>query len=155
LYIQLKRLHGSLELEKVLDALNEALVNILGTEDFALFLFDDESQRFEKLYAVGARAAQLPAFAAGDEPGDAPALIRLRGSSADRVLGVIVVAHLLGHKQELHAGDRLLLADLADHAGLAIEAALLARKADCRPVAVRQLRGALTLRTLAAGGSGT
>jgi hypothetical protein len=148
-FIQLKRLHSSLDLSTVLNALNEVLVNVVGTEDFALFLFDDESTRFEKLYGLGSRAAALSSFAANEEPAAVSALIRLRSGTSYAVLGIVVITQLLPHKPGLCAHDRSLLADLADHAGIAIEAALLARKASCRPLVVREVREQILLPTLA------
>src|SRR5437588_6773815 len=54
LYVQLEQLHGSLEPARVVAAVHETLINLVGSEDFALYLRDDASGRFEPLSSLGA-----------------------------------------------------------------------------------------------------
>src|SRR5579863_6626738 len=148
LYVQLEQLHGSLEPARVVCAVHETLINLIGSEDFVLYLRDDTSGRYEPLSSLGAEA---DAFAVDDGArgravregvivyGDyAPvALVPLRGR--DGILGLIEVRSLLPHKGALHPRDRSLFELFAVHAGLALEGAICAEHLHPQ-IAVAELR---------------
>lgn len=135
LYVQLAQLHGSLEPARVVAAVHETLINLVGSEDFALYLRDDASGRYELLSSLGMEG---DAFDAGDGArgravkdgvivyGDyAPvASVPLRGRHG--IIGLIEVRSLLPHKGALHPRDHALFELFAEHAGRALEAALCA-----------------------------
>ena len=152
LFVQLKRLHASLSLVDVVTAIDETITNLVGSEDFGVFLRDDDSREFEKLIATGAETGALRAFRPGDSSpmgqalasgqiryGKPVAVVPLRSGLAADHVGVIVIARLLVHKSALDASDRALLEVFAEHAGVAIEAALCAR-AGKPTISVRDLR---------------
>lgn len=152
LYVQLRRLHASLRLDDVVAAVKETLVNLVGSEDFAVFLRDDGG-RFEKLLEMGAGAA-LPDFAVGEGAlgaavasgaisyGDPLAAVPLLSGIDGHAMGLIALSGLLPHKPELSVVDRTLLEVFVAHAGVALEAALCAR-AGAPQVEVRRLRAEL------------
>jgi len=148
LYVQLEQLHGSLEPARVVAAVHETLINLVGSEDFALYLRDDASGRFEPLSSLGVegdsfvsgdgargRAVQEGVIVYGDY---APvALVPLR--ARDGILGLIEVRSLLPHKGSLHPRDHALFELFAVHAGLALEGALCAEHTH-PTIAVAELR---------------
>jgi hypothetical protein len=142
LYVQLKRLHGSLRLGDVVVALQEALVNLVGTEEFALFLRDADSGRFEKLASTGARARSLGSFT-DEEPPIAVSTVPLRSAFSEEPMGAVVIAGLLAHKGKLDERDHALLRELCDHAGIAIEAALAVEAAGPQTIRVSEVRARL------------
>jgi hypothetical protein len=142
LYVQLKRLHGSLRLTDVVAAMHEVLVNLVGTEDFAIFVRDTESGRYEALSTVGERASTLPARAEPDWP-EALLTVPLVSALSPAPMGAVVIAALLQHKPRLESSDRTLLVELGDHAGIAMEAALAVEAAGPPPVRVAELRARL------------
>jgi hypothetical protein len=137
LYVQLRRIHASLQLRDVVAALGETLSNLVGTEDFALFLYDDDTRRYERVSEMGA-GAEVPGFALGEGTlgsaaathtivyGETLAAVPLGSALGRGVMGMIVIVRLLAHKAGLVARDRALLEVFAEHAGVAIEAALCA-----------------------------
>jgi hypothetical protein len=154
LYVQLRRLHASLRVADVVMAIDETLTNLVGSEDFALFLRDDGG-RFEPLYACGTGEA-LPAFAIGEAGlgaalaaganrfgGEYPAIVPLQSGLGDGCIGALVVTGLLAHKTELLPLDRTLLEVLGEHAGVAIEAALSAAAVGSPRRNVAELRAQL------------
>src|SRR3954447_16890908 len=58
LFVGVAQLHASLKLHEIVAAIAETLINLVGTEDFALFVRDETSGRFEKLWSTGREAAQ-------------------------------------------------------------------------------------------------
>lgn len=141
LYVQLRRIHGSLRLPDVVEAFNETLTNLVGTENFALFVRDEGSGRFEKLAWIGAEAGTLQSFAEGEGPvgiaatresityGTPVAVLPLIGSIRRGCVGVIAIMGLLRHKKELSPRDKTILEVFAAHAAVALEAALCAASA--------------------------
>jgi hypothetical protein len=156
LYVQLRRVHSSLRLDEVVDAIEESLINLIGSEDFALFLRNGEG-RFELLHAMGAGHSLAP-FADGEGPlgaavaagrlvyGNPTAAVPLRSAlDAGGCMGLLAVVGLLPHKAALIDVDRALLEVLAEHAGVALEAALCAVKGQAR-AQVSELRAQLAAR---------
>ena len=139
LYVTLERLHRTLKLPDVVSAVHEVLINLVGTEDFALFVRDDASGRFQLLSAMGAGRA-IPEFTLGEGAlglaaqarelrwGEPPALAPLV-DDAGRSVGLVAIVGLLNHKPMLERRDQVLVETLAAHAGIALEGALAAAAA--------------------------
>jgi hypothetical protein len=148
LFVQLTQLHGSLEPARVVAAVHETLINLVGTEDFALYLRDGATGRFEPLSSLGSEG---DAFAAGEGArgravqegvivyGDYAPLVLVPLRARQGILGLIEVRSLLPHKGSLHPRDRSLFELFAAHAGLALEGALCAEQTQAH-IAVSALR---------------
>jgi hypothetical protein len=140
-YVALHRLHGSLERSDVLDALREILINLIGTENFAVFERQKASSVLrvavsfgvdeERLEPLSLDDPGLGAYVAGGETylasqGAPPASLSLPLAACvplrigDRVIGAIVVYELLAHKAAIEEGDVELFNLLAMHAATAL-----------------------------------
>jgi hypothetical protein len=153
-FVLLDRLHSSLRVRDVVAAIQEALINLIGSEDFALFVRDDNSRRFERLVSIGERAGALQSFVTGEGAlGAAAAAVKIRyggGLMAAVVplmsgrrtgsVGVVVIAGLLAHKPALTPDDHNVLEVLSRHGGLALEAAICVATAPARICLIEQLR---------------
>jgi hypothetical protein len=152
IWVQLKRLHGSLQLADVVAAIDETVTNLVGTEDFGIFLRDDTSGRYEQLFATGSEMSTMrdigrgegaagAALATGEPSYEGPlaAVVPLKSGLGAGCIGVLVVARLLPHKPGVTAADRALFEVFASHAGLALEAALCAA-AGLPRISVAELR---------------
>jgi hypothetical protein len=138
LYVALERIHGGLSRADTLAAVQEIVINVVGSEELAVFErrgerlalvqsfgIDPEPWREVRadLGALG-RAARGTLYVAGREGPPAPgeedftACIPLR--VADRVLGVLAIFRLLGHKPVLGELDSAIFDLLSAHAGLAL-----------------------------------
>lgn len=139
LYVALERLHGGLARADALAAVQEIVINVVGSEEFALlrrrdgglslvhaFGVDPEPLRAlpDGAGAIGRAAATGKLFVAGREgapdpgDGDLSACIPLR--VGDRVWGVLAIFRLLGHKPTFSESDQAVFDLLAAHAGLAL-----------------------------------
>jgi len=134
LYVASYRIHGSLERAQVEAAIHEVLVNLVGTEQFAIFERNAETDQLVATSSLGIDGASLtdpprpPAAVVetlrsgetyvaqstdADEEDRPVACIPLK-VGAD-VRGVIAVFRLLGHKPQLEPVDlRPLVTDLDD-----------------------------------------
>lgn len=153
LYVLVQRLHGSLSLSEVMSATNEALINLVGSEDFALYVRDASGQKFDKVMEVGPSAKGMPSFRSGEGPlglalaageiqlGESPvAAVPLYGSGTGRrCVGLIAVFSLLQHKKGLTERDQELLHTLSTNAGVALEAAYFATEAEAECVSASRL----------------
>lgn len=141
LYVASYRIHGSLEREEVLSTLQEILINLIGTEEFAVFEREGQSPAMKPVTSFGVEAARIKPFRL-DEIGlgacvargapyvpsqdvDSTALslpitacVPLR--IGERVVGAIVVYRLLSHKPTLEDADLELFTLLASHAATAL-----------------------------------
>jgi hypothetical protein len=160
LYVTLERLHRSLKVPDVVAAIHEVLINLVGTEDFALFVRDDESGRFQLLSAMG-KGREIGEFVVGEGAlGLAAAARELRWGDpravapllddGGRCVGLIAIVGLLLHKPTLERRDQVVVETLAAHAGIALEAALAASAAASTGVAATW--SAARLKQLLAGG---
>jgi hypothetical protein len=140
LYVALERIHGGISRAETLAALQEIVINVIGSEELAMF-----ERRGEKLALVQSFGIdpepwrELPAdrgaigaaaggklFVAGREGGARPgpgeedltAAIPLRFGRD--VVGVVAVFRLLGHKPVLGETDQLLFDLISTHAGVAL-----------------------------------
>ncbi len=139
LYVVLERLHGGGSREEALTAIQEIVINVVGSEELAIFERRGERLVLAQSFGVdpstireiplgaGAigRAAQSGALyvagragAAETADADLTACIPLR--AGDRVVGAIAIWRLLGHKPGLDDGDQELFDVLSAHAGLAL-----------------------------------
>jgi nitrate/nitrite-specific signal transduction histidine kinase len=150
LYVASYRLHSTLDPSEVVQCIKEILVNMVGTEEFGLYVVDEESgelvlagfegeiaERREKrriapgegLEGVVAESGE-PFFAegGGGEEEDVCACIPLKIKR--RVVGVIAMYRLLAHKGGLTSLDHKLLELLGGHAATAIVSSKLYASAD-------------------------
>jgi hypothetical protein len=138
LYVALERIHGGLSRAETLAALQEIVINVVGSEELAVF--ERRGERLALVQSFGidpepwrdvrtdrgafGRAAEGRLYVAGRDGPPAPgeedlsACIPLR--VADRVVGVLAIFRLLGHKPGLGDADRNLFELLSTHAGLAL-----------------------------------
>jgi nitrate/nitrite-specific signal transduction histidine kinase len=159
LYVATFQLHASLELPHVQAAICEIAINLLGAEQYALLLRDEERGAIE----VAARSDALDLPLAGDvyQGGDALVdaafadnVLRLGPAEGSTVvaavplsvqganLGMLVIERLLAQKGQLGAEDRELLDVLGAHAASAL---LAARMFHERTRKLRTLEGLMTL----------
>jgi len=135
LYVASYQLHCTLRRDAVLAAIQEIVVNLIGSEEFAVFERDGAG-RFRLASSVGAgddesladheRVAQ--ATASGEtwvsaQHGDLTACIPLKVDGA--VTGFIVIRRLLAHKAGLEPLDLELFDLLGTHAAMALYASSL------------------------------
>ena len=129
LYVASRRLHSSVNREEVLVALQEIIVNLVGSEEVVI-LERDGSGRVEAVSVVGVTAEQwrgAPVIETclrdgetfvGEPGGAITACIPLRIGNS--VFGAIAVFALLRQKDGLTDVDRELFELLATHAGIAL-----------------------------------
>jgi hypothetical protein len=138
LYVAGYQLHGSLDRQQVLGAIKEIVINLIGSEDFAIFeRVDEERLRmvdwFEEPPAafrevifgegiIGQVAATGEAFVSNGEHGRSVGITACVPLQVDgRVTGAIAIFRLLPQKQDaLEALDEELLGLLASQAGIAL-----------------------------------
>jgi hypothetical protein len=139
LYVALERLHGGLTRADALAAIQEIVINLVGSEELALFelrggalslvhAFGVRPGAIEEAWvgegAIGRAATGRPYVAGREGPAaageeDLTAAIPLR--AGDAVVGVLAVYRLLGHKPVLGESDQDVFDLLSTHAGLALQ----------------------------------
>jgi hypothetical protein len=140
LFVALSRLHGTLDRREILAAIQELVVNVLGSEQLAFFEVGPEG-RLRAVHSLGVDGSRLGEVAAGDgtigraamghafvaggqtrsEDPDLTACIPIKVGS--RVTGALAIWRLLGHKPFLTDTDLELIEVLSTHAGTALYAA--------------------------------
>jgi putative methionine-R-sulfoxide reductase with GAF domain len=149
LYVASYRLHSTLDPQEVVQCIKEILMNMVGTEEFGLYVVDEESSELVLAGYEGEIAGKLDkgrvAFGDGlegivaqtgeafftedaGESGEVCACIPLK--IKERVVGVIAIYRLLSHKRGLSALDHRLLELLAGHAATALVSSKLYAVAD-------------------------
>lgn len=142
LYVASCQLHSSLDLSEVLRNIVEIMINLIGADQFAVYILDEKTGRLEPVVSHGmgqracpagvlgerilGRAVQLRETFRRDPPESADAsgpLACVPLHVRERPLGAIVVHRLFEQKKVLNALDEELFALLADHAAAAILAA--------------------------------
>jgi GAF domain-containing protein len=139
LYVALERIHGSLTRAEVLQALQEIVINVVGSEEFTVHECVDDRLALVHHFGVdsvplrelkhgdgviGRAAERGKIFVAGrDGPVDAAdadvtAAVPLFVGS--RVWGVLTVFRLLGHKPVLSDADHVVFELIKSHAGIAL-----------------------------------
>jgi nitrate/nitrite-specific signal transduction histidine kinase len=166
LYVASHRLHSTLDSAEVIECIKEILLNMIGSEDFGLFVVDDETGElirsgYEGETAAGDDKARLAlgeglegVVALGGEPifgeitGEGPcACMPLK--IKDRMVGVIAIYSLLSHKRGLSVLDHKLLELLAGHAASALISSKLYSMADRK---LRTIEGFMSLLRVPQGG---
>lgn len=166
LYVASHRLHSTLDSLEVVECIKEILLNMIGSEDFGLFVVDDETGALvrsghEGEMAGGSEKANIVlgeglegVVALGGEPffseadGEGPcACVPLK--IKDRVVGLIVIYTLLSHKKGLSVLDHKLLELLAGHAASALISSKLYSMTDRK---LRTIEGFMSLLRVTQGG---
>jgi GAF domain-containing protein len=140
LYVSSYQLHGTLDRETVLSAIREIVINLIGSEELAVFELGDDGSSFDLVtsfgidethyaklsvcsHPIGRLAAAGDMFLAGRAPipADLPALVACVPLKLDgRVTGAVVLFSLLDHKDGLQELDFELFDLLASHAATAL-----------------------------------
>jgi hypothetical protein len=143
LYVASYRLHGSLEREDVLGTLREILINLIGTEEFAVFEAEpgNEGAPMQCATSFGVDPSVVESVRIGEgrlgeaigrgvpyvPPGQPVAIETGRPVTAcvplrvgNLTMGAIVVYRLLAHKPALEAADLELFNLLATHGATAL-----------------------------------
>ena len=149
LYVASYRLHSTLDPSEVVQCISEILMNMIGTEEFGLFVVDEESNELvlagyegeivqktergrvsfgEGLEGMVAQNGEPFFTEDAGELGEVCACIPLK--IKERVVGVIAIYRLLAHKRGLSALDHKLLELLAGHAATALVSSKLYAAAD-------------------------
>lgn len=139
LFVALERIHGGVSRAETLAAVQEIVINVLGSEELAVFerrgdalvlthSFGVDAAALRKVRlgqgAIGRAAAGGQLYVAGRDGPPAPgdenltAVIPLR--AGDEIAGVLAIFRLLGHKPGLDEEDEALFQLLSRHAGLAL-----------------------------------
>lgn len=144
LYVASYRIHASLEREDVLATVQEIIINLVGSEEFAIFERADDGSSLRIAASFGidaASAARLDTKCPMIESAVQSGVVQL-GVGADavhlggptaciplvvggEVSGVIAIYRLLSHKPELESLDHELFTLLSTHAGTALFASRL------------------------------
>ena len=143
LYVASYQLHSSLDYDVVLQRINEILINLIGAERFAIYLYDPKTNAFTLVSGEGveerkgskipladnflsriARSGELylaqDVSSAGDD--DRP-IAALPLVAQDELLGLLVIYKLLIQKDSFEPIDHELFDLLAGHAAIAVRAA--------------------------------
>jgi len=149
LYVASYRLHSTLDPSEVVECVKEILMNMIGSEEFGLYVVDEEMNELvlagyegeiaQKLEGGRVRFGEglegmvaesgMPFFTEDTgEGGEVCACIPLK--IKDRVVGVIAIYRLLSHKTGLTALDHKLIELLAGHAATALVSSKLYAVAD-------------------------
>ena len=149
LYVASFQLHSTLDPEEVMGTVKEIIINLVGSEEFVIFVADKRTGELSPVAWEGSSPVQDGASAPWDaallnrvartgQPFFAPAGPRRRGAPLacvpltikKEVVGVIAVFGLLAHKTGLAALDMEILNLLAGHAATAIVSSRLYADAD-------------------------
>jgi nitrate/nitrite-specific signal transduction histidine kinase len=167
LYVASHRLHSTLDSAEVVECIKEILLNMIGSEDFGLYVIDDDAGDLVRAGYEGdtgwscrsptARAGEglegvvavsgEPYF--GEDPSGKGTCACVPLKIKDRVVGVISIYALLSHKKGLSPLDHKLLELLAGHAASAIISSKLYSMADRK---LRTIEGLMSLLRVNHGG---
>jgi len=139
LYVSLERLHGGLSREETLQALQEIIINVVGSEEFAVF--ERVEDRLSLIHHFGVDPVPLREVKVGDgvigrtaqrgklfvagrdgpvDAADADVSASIPLLVGDDVWGVLTVFRLLGHKPNLGESDQVVFELIRSHAGIAL-----------------------------------
>ncbi|HYD40834.1 MAG TPA: GAF domain-containing protein [Anaeromyxobacter sp.] len=136
--VALERLHGSTDHGEVLRAIQDVVINLVGSEELAVYEpgASGELEVVQSFGLAGSRlapvtpghgpigrvAAEGRAWVAGDATpcGDPDLTACVPLVADDRVVAVLAIWRLLPHKPALREGDRRVLELLGPHAGRAL-----------------------------------
>lgn len=152
LFVAVYRLHGTLDKKEIQSIIQEIIINLIGSEELAIFDCDAATCKLSLSYAYGidqngfknvssgsgifGKVIRLgePFYITGLEERDREAYeenltacipLKIEG----KVIGLIAIFRLLGHKSELEEIDRDLFDLLASHAAMALYCAFLHARA--------------------------
>lgn len=146
LYIGSYQLHSTLDLPEVLQIIVEIVINLIGAEEFVLFLVNDRLGALQPVIAEGLEVADIPQITIGDgivgkaaQTGEnyfTEQVLQLGGDMnaplvciplkiKDEIIGALVISKLLIQKTSFDPVDFEMFTMLAAHAATAIFAARL------------------------------
>lgn len=137
LYVTISRLHSTLQFNEVIEIIKEIVINLVGSESFLVLWLDEKAGEFrtiagegeplnqEKVFPLGqnvvskaAQSGEIFISMANDDNQDPLACVPLKAFG--RVIGVVVIYHLLAHKKTFSETDFELFSLMAEHAASAI-----------------------------------
>ena len=141
LYVASYRLHGSIDRDEVLQVIQEIIINLIGSEELAIFELRPGEQRLRLLSSFGldsqayaelplddapiakvARSGEMflcePPYNMTAAPASLTACIPLKVDG--NVIGVIAIFRMLPQKQSIAYVDRELFSLLGSHAAMAL-----------------------------------
>ena len=167
LYVASHRLHSTLDSAEVVECIKEILLNMIGSEDFGLYMIDDETGElvragwegdtagtpdYERLTLgqglEGVVAVSGEPYFGADQSGTGTCTC-MPLKIKERTVGVISIYALLSHKKGLSHLDHKLLELLAGHAASALISSKLYSMADRK---LRTIEGFMSLLRVNHGG---
>jgi hypothetical protein len=146
LYVTISRLHSTLKLNEVIEIIKEIVINLVGSESFIVLWLDENAKQFQmiagegeplnqqKIFPIGqnviskaAQSGEIFISMVGNNSQDPIACIPLKAFG--RVIGVVVIYHLLAHKSAFSQTDFELFSLMAEHAASAIVTSMIFAKA--------------------------
>jgi len=98
LYVASYQLHGTLDRERVLAAIKEIVINLIGSEELAIWEIDRDSESMLLIDSFGIDAAKWAAV-----PLNAPGVISLVAATGESYIGGKSPVHFLGKEEKLIA----------------------------------------------------
>ncbi len=145
LYVTISRLHSTLQFNEVIEIIKEIIINLVGSESFIVLWLDEPAKQFQMIAGEGEPLNQQKAFPIGNtiiskaaqsgeiyismtdnNSQDPIACIPLKAFG--RVVGVIVIYHLLAHKPAFSQTDFELFSLMAEHAASALVTSMIFAK---------------------------
>jgi len=162
LYVASSQLHSTLDFGAVIRSVEEIIINLIGADQFAVYLFDAERREFKRVSSEGdldaadetvpfgdnllsrvARSEQLCLEVEGaDLPSGAVPIAILPLTVAHEPIGLIVLFQLLVQKSAFDEFDMELFNLLAAHAASAVSSSLSFRRLERQ---TKTLKGLLEL----------
>jgi len=144
LYVTISRLHSTLQFTEVIEIIKEIIINLVGSESFIILWLDEQAKEFQTIAGEGEPLNQQKIFPLGQNVISKAAqsgeiFISTDNNSQDpiaciplkafgRVIGVIVIYHLLAHKPAFSQTDFELFSLMAEHAASAIITSMIFAK---------------------------
>jgi hypothetical protein len=144
LYVATNQLHSTFDRDEILTILQEIVINLVGSEEFAIYVRDHGADAFEVAASMGIEGPQIPQVSAsrglthaatrgelwiaeggGNETDSVEPLACVPLRLGDRVVGIISVFGLLVQKDDFEPVDYELFNLLASQAATALYASWL------------------------------
>jgi GAF domain-containing protein len=142
LYVAISNLHSTLQFGEVLMIIKEIIINLVGSESFAIFWIDEPARQLRLIASEGepasaqetiplgqnilskaAQSGEIFISVADSSEQEPMACIPLK--AIGKVVGVVVIYHLLAHKSAFSQTDFELFGLMADHAASSIVSSLI------------------------------
>ena len=134
LYVASYQLHGTLDRQRILGAIQEIIINLIGSEEFGIWEHDAAAGEFRLIASIGLDAgppdgaveaigrvtAEGETYVAGGDLREATLVACVPLKLDGRVTGYIAICRLLAHKSTLEPLDHELFDLLATHAATAL-----------------------------------